>query len=197
MPEQSGYELLDEILNDIADALREKIGGQTTEELVTNAGTLNTYILNPKTGFNLATTGACRTALTSKTHKCIMCYGYSIDTDDDLLFVLEQEGTDLSESDFTIYTAETVPSSISIYNKTSSSVTMHVYSVYWRGSTGTWRDEVGSGTTIAAGATYSYESAYLYNDSNIFSNTRIVTIPLGDIDAQDFSTLIRSIEGGA
>lgn len=187
MPEQSGYELLDEILNDIADALREKIGEQTVEELVTNAGNLNTYILNPKTGFNLATTGACKTALTSKTHKCIMGCGYSDAISEEILLVFENDSVDLQEADVS-FTSET-----SFKNNSANTVTLRMYTVSWRGSTGTWKDEVGSGTTIAAGGTYNWSDGYLYDTTNKFSNTRIVTIPLGDINAQDFSTLIRSI----
>lgn len=186
MPEQSGYELLDEILNNIADAIREKIGGQTTEEVVTNVSTLNYDILNPKTGY-ITSAGDCINNLKNKTHKCIMGFGYSNAISEDILLIFENESNDLQEADIS-FTSET-----SFKNNSANAVTLRMYKVVWRGSTGTWKDEVGGGTTIAAGGTYNWSDGYLYDTTNKFSNTRIVTIPLGDIDAQDFSTLIRSI----
>ena len=187
MPEQSGYELLDEILSDIADALREKIGEQTVEELVTNSSNLNYDILKPKTGFIMSTTGACRTNLTNKTHKCIMGNGYSNAISDDILLVFENDSNDVQEADIS-FTSDT-----SFKNNSANAVTLRMYKLYWRGSTGSWSDEVGSGTTIAAGGTYNWSDGYLYDITNKFSNTKIVTIPLTNINAQDFSTLIRSI----
>ena len=69
-----------------------------------------------------------------------------------------------------------------------------MYTLYYRGSgAGTWKDEVGSAITIQPGSGWTWDDGYLYDDTNKFSNTRIVTTPLGEINAQNFSTLIRSI----
>ena len=190
MPEQTGYELLDEILNDIADALREKIGGQTTEEVVTNVSTLNYDILQPKTGF-ITSAGDCINNLKNKTHKCIMGCGYNVNISDEVLFVFENDNADVQEAD--IVFDDTNPSNVNFINNGNLSIVMHIYTLYWRGSTGTWKNEVGSAVTILPGETYSNMDMYLYDYSNKFSNTRIVTTPLGDINAQNFSTLIRSI----